>query len=60
MLKVGVTFNLSLNDTSAFGRAIATLRTFRCFAIQLHELGIVNVGTERAFNCLQIRPYGRP
>ncbi len=56
VLRVGVSFDPRLNDASAFSRAIATLHALGSFAIQLHKLGIVNVGTERALNSLQIGP----
>ena len=56
MLEIGVTLDPGFNDARAFGRAVATLHALGSFAVQLHKLGIVNIGTERAFNRLQIGP----
>jgi hypothetical protein len=41
-------------DTRALCWRIATLSAFRCEAVHLHELGIINVSAESAFNRFQI------
>jgi hypothetical protein len=55
VLRIGITFDARLDRASAFGGAVSAHRAFRRLAVNLHKLGVVNVATERALDCLQIR-----
>lgn len=54
VLHVGIAFNPFLTSTDAFRGAIAALDALGSFAVELHKHRVINVGTERAFNGLQV------
>jgi hypothetical protein len=54
MIDIGIAFDPRLASTDTLCRAVATLGAFRCRAVHLNQHRTINVGTERAFNGLQI------
>ena len=54
MRQIGRTFDPVFLDSGTVGRAVAAIGTFRYFAIEFDKLRIINVCTERFFNCIEI------
>ena len=54
MLGIGVAFDLGPDDTGALGGAVPALGALWGRTVELHELGVIHIGTERALDRLPL------